>query len=168
MKRCSTHQQVLAAVGCEPTGIVAVDGIPLAGKTTLAHALGSGLGLKVVSADHYVNRKPGSYFSQLNLEALARAIDASRPCIFEGICCLQVLAALGLSTDRLVYVKKMAASIWTDEARLDDFASHGPDENTPTDPVALHLRNIWIEVASCHLQYKPHTVAYLTFERSAA
>ena len=170
MKLCSTPQQVVAAIA-QPARIIAVDGIQLSGKTRLARELGSELGLKVIKADDYLNKNQGSFFSQLNLTALAKDLGNSGPCIFEGICCLQVLGALGESADHLIYVKRMYASGWADEARLDAFEKHGPpllDDSESPDPLAVHLRNLWIEVASYHLRYQPHKTASLTYARSAA
>ncbi|WP_367155643.1 hypothetical protein [Methylomonas sp. HYX-M1] len=149
--------------------LVAVDGFQASGKTTIARALGVGLGRRVISADDYLHRHQGSFFVNLDIERLAADVQALDSCVLEGVCCLQVLEAIGETSDCLVYVKRMAKWGWAEEDELEKYAVQGVAHlSKPTEPLAISLRTLWDEVARYHIQFQPHVVATITYERSEA
>ncbi len=172
MLRCHTPEQVVAAVCMrKPKGILAVDGFQASGKTTLACTVGLHLGRKVVSADDYLNKNQGAFFSQLRLPELAATLSPPDNYILDGVCCLQVLDVLGISVDTIVYVKRMASWGWADEAALKSFSQHGRTtlsaDGEPVDHCARLLRELWAEVAAYHVAYRPHERAHIAYERAA-
>ena len=169
MHRCTTPEQVASAVAEQRARVVAVDGFQASGKTTLARALGAALGCKVISADQYLHRNRDAFFPHLDLKRLAEDVETAGTCILEGVCCLQVLRAIGGTPNCLVYVKRMAASRWVDEDALETYTTQGlPPLTEPIDPLAKSLRALWEEVARYHTQFSPHVVAQVVYERGAA
>jgi hypothetical protein len=175
MSPCHTPEAVASAISLDTTRVIAIDGFQASGKTTLAGALSDQLKLPVISADDYVTKNQGAFFEYLKLEELAAALRLHERCIFEGVCCLQILQAVGVHANVLVYVKRMAIWGWADEDELESFVStpRGPSDATPLnteirDPLQVTLRNLWEEVAQYHRQYRPHEVANLMYERNAA
>ena len=172
---CHTPEAVASAISFDTTRVIAIDGFQGSGKTTLARALSEQWNIPVVSADNYLIRNQGAFFNSLRIEWLSAALGAHERYIFEGVCCLQVLQAIGVNANVLVYVKRMAAWGWADEDELASFASapSSTAEETPPlaeirDPLQITLRDLWEEVAQYHWQYRPHEVADLSYERSAA
>lgn len=168
MQACITLQQVVKALSVLDSGLVAIDGFQGSGKSTLAKAIGQALKLKVFNADDYLARNQGSFFNHLDLDRLATDVTAAGPCIVEGLCCLQILHAIGRSADSLVYVKRMAIWGWADEDELESYAANGlaplPE---PVEPLAKSLQSLWDEAARYHTHFQPHLVANVVFERSA-
>ncbi len=165
LHRCSSQSEVVSALGREHTGVIAVDGFQGSGKTTLALELAKSIARRVVSADEFLHRNRGSFFEHLDLAKLSAAVGEGKDCILEGVCCLQMLQALKLSSATLVYVKRMAVWGWADEDELIQFDANGLPKEVPTDPLALALRGLWGEVAQYHVSFRPHEVACIVYER---
>jgi len=71
------------------------------------------------SIDSFLNQHEGQYFKSLRLDGLRNQIAAAQgTVIVEGICLLQVLEAVSVPYDELVYVKRMESG-WTDEEECD-------------------------------------------------
>lgn len=175
MHPCRTAEAIASAIAFDTTRVIAIDGFQASGKTTLARALSEQWNIPVISADNYLIKNRGEFFKYLRLEELSAELRAHERYIFEGVCCLQILQAIGVTANVLVYVKRMAAWGWADEDELASFASSPSStaEETPPmaemrDPLQTTLRDLWEEVALYHWQYRPHEVADLSYERSAA
>jgi hypothetical protein len=167
--RCTTPEEVVTAALLQGAPLVAVDGFQASGKTTVASVLGVGLGRRVISFDDYLHRNQGSFFPSLDVERLAADVKAVESCILEGVCCRQVLQAIGETSACLVYVKRMAKWGWADEDELEAYTVHGLAHiSRPTDPLAIPLRTLWEEVARYHTRFQPHLVATISYERGAA
>jgi hypothetical protein len=87
--------------------VIGLDGMPGAGKSSLASWLAWQLGAKAVHLDLYVQRKgvPLSW----RTEELSRVLDArlslGRPVIVEGIMLLDALAQIGREPDFLAWIE---------------------------------------------------------------
>jgi hypothetical protein len=169
VKLCKTIEDVASAISLKATGLIAIDGFQASGKTTLAKALSQRCGFPVVSADDYLNRNMGSFFAHLRLEELSAALQQHKSCIFEGICCLKILEALGFPAGVLVYVKRMAIWGWADEDELPPEGQASSDlQSEAPDPVQVALQSLWAEVAQYHRHYRPHQAAGVVYERCDA
>lgn len=152
---------------------IAIDGADGSGKSTLARELGTTLGLRIVHLDDFVDRGKGAFFEHLNLAAVAEDIASDKPILIEGICMLQVLEAIGVEADAIVYVKRMGDHYWLDEGHLDP---DGPLEEhlavlrTELAPIAAKLGEsgdlgLAEEVIRYHANYRPHEGATVAFLR---
>ena len=175
MRVCHTPEEVASAASVHAIRVIAIDGFQASGKTTLARTLSKQLGIPAVSADDYLVKNQGAFFKYLKFEELSAALRAHERYIFEGVCCLQILQTIGVAASAVVYVKRMAVWGWADEDELESFVgapSGEPGSNSSAvearDPLQITLQNLWEEVAEYHRQYRPHEVANLVFERSAA
>ena len=175
MRVFRTSLEIASAVSTDSDRVIAVDGFQASGKTTLGRALAGHLGIRLVSADDYLNRNKGAFFDHLRLGELAGALTSPEPCIFEGVCALQILDAVGVIADKLVYVKRMAVWGWADSDELEpDLDLSGSPLHTlsvtkgPADPIQVALSKLWAEVAGYHKRYRPHEVADIVYERSDA
>jgi hypothetical protein len=152
--------QLAHAVSPEGLQLISVDGFHASGKTTLARALGAAWQRRVVSADDYLIRNQGTFFASLRLADLAAALVRG-PVIFEGVCAQQILEALGIQPDLMIYIKRMAMWGWADDPDLDNDPLEGP-----IDPLQAQLRTLWEEVATYHRRYMPQASADVCVERS--
>lgn len=155
--------------------LIAIDGAHGSGKSTLAKTLGQFLDAKVVEADVFLTKHQDSYFPNLDWDSIAKAIDRSKLCIFEGICIRQILSELSLTPDVHVYVKRMRRWGWVDE---DEFVFSGTVEEhleQLTKRVAEFIEpgkepqlGLWEEVIRYHANYQPHEQADYVFLRGDA
>ncbi len=174
MHLCFTPEDVASAISGDSHRLIAIDGFQGSGKTTLARTLGKLLNMPVVSADDYLNRNQGAFFGHLRIEELASALMNRGPCIFEGVCTLQILEAVGDQPNVLIYVKRMAIWGWADEDELGNVLAT-PNGSPPRaleaaeqlDPLQIALQGLWGEVAQYHRRYRPHEFAHVLYERSA-
>lgn len=163
-----TLDDIISLLPKDAPRLIAIDGFQAAGKTTLAKQLANHLCLTVVSADDYLNRNQGSFFRHLDLKKLSAVLCQQERCIFDGVCCLQVLQAIGVRANVLVYVKRMAIWGWADQEELETFVEgSSPFGSQEPDPLQITLHNLWSEVAKYHHQYRPHLVANIIHERAA-
>lgn len=84
--------------------LIALDGCPGAGKSTLAARLSARLTIRTVRLDDYLVPEPTGFLDFLAYEELQRAL-LRRPVIVEGVCMLDVLDRLDLRPDQLVYLR---------------------------------------------------------------
>jgi energy-coupling factor transporter ATP-binding protein EcfA2 len=168
-------QELAHMLSLQGIRLVLVDGAHGSGKSTLASTLGGLLNARVIEADSFLRKNQGSYFPNLDLKSLRASIDPACICILEGICMLQVIRALQLKPDAVVYVKRMARWGWADE-----------DDLVPSSPVETHLAQLkeqasqfsdsdeeatlglWEEVIRYHVQFAPHTQPDFVYLRSDA
>jgi hypothetical protein len=157
--------------------VIGIDGAGGSGKSTLAEKLGPMLGAQVLSVDAFLNRNEGQYVKSLRLDELRTQLAAARgPTIVEGICLLQVLDALSVTYDQLVYVKLMEGGRWDHAEECDVAGDPKPriaellerarefdlamgDEPAASLPASLE------EVIWYHAKYRPQdraTVEYWT------
>lgn len=166
-------EEIVSAISPRSMQVIAIDGFQASGKTTLARSLATHWNLQVISADDYLNRNQGGFFAHLKLEELSDSLQKTTPCIFEGLCALQILEAVELSPDLMIYVKRMTIQGgWADAMEIDTsmLSSSGivlPTQNAtePLNPLQVSLRALWEEVAQYHKLYQPHKRADVFYER---
>jgi len=168
-----TPLELASALSEAGASLIAIDGNHGSGKSTLAAAIQSLIGASIVSFDNFLAQGQGSYFSNLDLEAIAAAARATSPCLLEGICMLQVLEATSLFPDAFVYVKRMAPWGWVDQdelvingCSLDEHLTMLREQSavfaTPGVSMSLGLSE---EVIRYHTYYLPHERAGYVFNR---
>lgn len=143
--------------------LVAIDGVPGAGKSTLRRNLAGPLSASELELDNFLIRNQKEFVAAVRTDDLASALASSRALVIvSGACVLKVLASLQLKPDVLIYVKRMAVWGWADEeavsgSQIEELAGI---QNTSSDALALHL-----EVRRYHREFRPHDVADIVFER---
>ena len=93
--------------------LIALDGLPGAGKSTLAIRLSADLGVKSVHLDDYLVRNGVGYTDYLEYGEIRRALSV-RPVIVEGVCMLDVLDRMGLRPDQLIYLRAPCSARYLD------------------------------------------------------
>ncbi|MCP1765029.1 hypothetical protein [Bradyrhizobium japonicum] len=94
-----------------PPRIIAIDGRPYSGKTTLGRFLSWWFNISLIETDLFLFEGEGRY--RYREEEVARIIDArmstDRPVIIEGVTVLRQLAAINRAADFLIYVENASA-----------------------------------------------------------
>lgn len=93
--------------------VIAIDGFPGVGKSTLAASLSALLTIRAVHLDDYLAHESLGFTDHLRYDALQCALE-HRPVIVEGVCMLDVLDRLDLRPDQFIYLQAPFA-----ERRLD-------------------------------------------------
>jgi adenylate kinase family enzyme len=91
--------------------IITIDGIDGCGKTTIADCLGEQLRIPVIHLDDYIEKNQDGYVDFIRYDelrnALKKARDASSSIIVEGVCVLQVLENIDMTSDYKIYLWKI-------------------------------------------------------------
>lgn len=146
--------------------LIAIDGVPGAGKSTLREQLAKDLGAGEVDLDDFLIRNQGKFVDALRMEDLAAALtSARRPIVASGICMLQVLHRLKREPDALIYVKRMAIWGWAD---ADEVEGSQIEELAAISGLSDHEMVLELEVRAYHRQFMPQEVAQVVFERPPA
>lgn len=165
----ATVDQLSTVISNGAFKLIAVDGFHASGKTTLTRNLSQRCKLPRISADDHLNRNQGHFFDRLRLPEIAESIGNSPRCIFEGVCALQILEAINVKPDIIIYVKRMASWGWADGDHLEnlDIKTQQPPEpgTIPNEPLQVALQGLWREVVLYHQRYQPHLIANYVFER---
>lgn len=143
--------------------LVAIDGVPGAGKSTLRRNLAGPLSASELELDDFLIRNQKEFVAALRTDDLASALASSRGLVIvSGACVLKVLASLQLKPDVFIYVKRMAIWGWADEEEVNGSQIEGSAAITKasSDAAALDL-----EVRRYHGEFRPHEVADVVFER---
>jgi hypothetical protein len=149
--------------------LVAIDGFPAAGKSTLAKYIGTKTAMRVISIDMYLSKNKGSYFPHLDLTKIGTDIDMSEKCIVEGLCCLKVLNEICRPPTAIIYVKRTGRCGWLDEDDLTDkvdqelAAACGELDAAENSYIALMA-----EVRAYHASYRPHETSDIEYLRAEA
>ena len=104
--------------------IIGIDGAIGAGKSCLAHAIGSRFGETVISLDKYVTSGKGRYRTSIRYQSLRQDLERykgqERVLVVEGVCLLEILDRVDVSPDVVVYVKRVSRNgYWLDEETCD-------------------------------------------------
>ncbi|MCY4596261.1 MAG: hypothetical protein OXC19_15860 [Bryobacterales bacterium] len=148
-------------------GVIGIDGFCGSGKTFLARQLSKALKADLISTDCHVVKQGGHwhYVDRLDLTALSNSLHQTagtdRKVILEGICLLEVITRLGVSTNsvRFVYVKRLSknSGIWHDGFDLEDF------ENS--DSASTGIPEPHLSVFRYHRVFNPHRSADFEYQR---
>jgi broad-specificity NMP kinase len=157
---------VLKAIETQRTGsvrVIAVDGFPGSGKSTLGAQVAAALDAQVVDFDDFLIRDQGEFISALKLTDLATAMDADQGLVVaSGVCMLLVLLRLQIKPDLLVYVKRMAIWGWADQDEVEGDEAEGATIITGSN---LDHHPLDLEVHRYHRQFRPQDVADVVLER---
>jgi len=136
-----------------------------AGKTALACELAELLGGIRVSLDSYAGlsyTETEDYVANIMQHYLVsdmRKLKVTFPfVVVEGICLLEVLAALSESPDSIIYVKRISAmGLWHDGYHLEDYETN---QSIHENREGLHKSEF-----EYHAKWHPHEHAHVVFER---
>ncbi|AOI94088.1 hypothetical protein WS58_16440 [Burkholderia pseudomultivorans] len=150
-----------------PTGLIAIDGCPLAGKSTARVQLCERLGAIGLELDNFVVRDQREYVKALRTDDVSRALqDAlSRTgrVLLDGVCMREILALLGFAARLHVYVQPISPyGIPSNLETLD------AEDGKPLDPtVATFFNELDHEVFRYHAAYRPFKQADVIYYRTA-
>lgn len=156
---------------------IGIDGKDGSGKTTLAQRIAEQIKGKVVSLDEYVEKNKGGYVPYLRVEEIRATLSSETgPLVVEGVCLLAPAERIGVTIDKLIYVKRMNSyRLWLDEEECD-----------PKEPVedliekleknlgifeeseaseTVQLRELVKEIVRYHAEYQPSKQADYIFHR---
>lgn len=138
-----------------------------AGKSTASQQLVQDLSAPLVSVDGYASTEAGElpYLRRLRLASLtadlAHALSDAGVVIVEGICVLDVLDAIGMRANLLVYVKRVTTHpvlpLWHDGFHLEDYERDGPLSATEN--------GLYRDEVEYHVRRRPHELADVVYER---
>jgi len=107
--RGQSFVQIARRIRQTDASLIAIDGLPGAGKSTLAASLSALLTIRAVHLDDYLVHGSVGFTDYLRYEDLQRAL-LQRPVILEGVCMLDVLDRLELRPDQFVYLQAPIAT----------------------------------------------------------
>jgi hypothetical protein len=149
---------------------IAIDGVDGSGKTYLANQLGIKLGIPVLNTDDNLTRDRGNYVKNLNIKDILKSIKSKESFIIHGVCLLEILSILNISSDCFIYVKRINIhGEWVDEEEC--YIMNSPEEKIRM--IENYLKTLFPtakltefrkEVIRYHSNYKPYTKAII-FER---
>jgi hypothetical protein len=144
-------------------GVIAVDGFPLAGKTSLAAKLSALTGFQAFDLDPYFIRGGNDFVAGIDRERLAADICAAAgPSIISGICVLDVLDVMRTRTAAHVYVKCLGFSgTWFDGEDID---SDTVERRLSIPGAESEVGWMHIQVRDYHRLRRPHERADHIFE----
>jgi hypothetical protein len=163
---------LLAAGPASLSGVIGIDGIDGAGKSTLAKSLCELIGGTVLSVDGFVAENQGGYVPHLNVQSLKRSVgECRRPLIVEGVCLLAVLKAVSVKADVLIYVKRLGG-FYDPDAHPDEpveelvrrFVEQHRDfvvidaelsGDPAPDPASIQWSPLREEIVRYHAEYRP-------------
>lgn len=99
-----TLDKIARRIDPTETSLIAIDGLPGAGKSTLASSLAERLRIRTVHLDDFIDPECTGFTDDLRYEDLRSAL-VQRPLIVEGVCMRDVLDRLSLSPTRFVYLQ---------------------------------------------------------------
>lgn len=143
--------------------VIAIDGVTLAGKSTLGARLASRLRGTHLDLDDFVERDRGVFVAALRASSLLDAMKrSSSPLVICGICSLAAQQKAGIEGAFQIYLKRITMTGWMDGEEvygnlLDEIATaygKNPKDYRPA-----------FEVREYHRQYRPDECADVVFER---
>jgi hypothetical protein len=141
-------------------GLIAIDGYPGAGKSTVAREVAARLGVQCVHLDDFLLRNRGSFLKCLKYAELAASLH-SRPLVVEGVCLLAVLDRIGVIPDVVVYVRAVDAT--NQRSKNAGIVKGGTARSSPGREGGLAE-----EVADYHRDFRPIAKADIIYISGAA
>jgi hypothetical protein len=144
--------------------LVGIDGFDGTGKTTLAFQLARQLAGIRVGLDSYIDKETPAddYVGLIRSEHLKRDIfnlvNLFPFVVVDGVCLLNALESVGVSPNRLVYVKKFSPQgLWHDGFHLENYIAGEPVDS-------------WLaeSVYGYHQAKQPHTKALICYHWTEA
>lgn len=118
-------------------GLIAFDGRPTAGKTSVAANMASRVGCTAVDADKFLVKDLGVFVDALRIDDLRQGIEAGGPLVLlSGVCAQRVLKQLGRSAAAVVWVE-IASPLRIDQI-CRDFYEHDEGDNEAPDNLPLY------------------------------
>lgn len=144
--------------------LIGIDGFMKAGKTTLAFELAERLGGIRLSIDTFADRnvETEDYAEKVMMRYLSSDLTKLRAAfpfvVADGICLLQVLEAVPMAPDALIYVKRVSAvGLWHDGLHLEDYEA---DQSVRDSTHGFRRSEM-----EYHLKWRPHERAGLIYDR---
>lgn len=143
--------------------LIAIDGVPGSGKSTLRAHLVDFFSAHSVELDDFLVRDRGEFVGALRMGDLSAALSEQPGLVIvSGACMLQVLERLQSAPDVLVYVKRMARWGWADEDEVESDQLEMLSNSFGLNDSDLSLNH---EVRLYHQKFRPQDKASIVFER---
>ncbi|WP_322080089.1 nucleoside/nucleotide kinase family protein [Burkholderia cenocepacia] len=160
-----TFDALAAKVERVRAGIVAIDGCPLAGKSTVCVQICERLGIVGLELDDYLVPDRGEYVNALRTNEVLRALQEAHSrtslVLLDGVCMRAILEVLDITADLLVYVQPISHSgVLGNLEMLDAENGKFPDPTT-----AYFFNELDREVFAYHSAYQPFSRADLVYYR---
>jgi len=154
--------------------LIAIDGVPGVGKSTLAETMAKRLKTRPVQLDRFLSRRRDGYVRYINRYRLERSLRGLRTAVVEGVCVLKVLRSVGREPDALIYIKRFSSGRWADEQ---DFVPTGSldghlaaiqaEADAWSGALGGHFnRSLKEEVIRYHVEFNPHHEATHVYVRA--
>jgi len=113
----------LKNLSLSPPRIISIDGVDGVGKSALACKIAKELSVPHIEIDAFVQNQQGGYIKYIDYDRLGEKIVhekmSNHTVVVEGICVLQILNRLNLTSDVSVYVKVIDVyGFWTHQMLL--------------------------------------------------
>jgi hypothetical protein len=106
-----------------PEGLMAFDGYPGAGKSTIAKEIAANLRMECIHLDDFLTPGLGRFVSAIDISKLSAELH-KRPIVVEGICMLAVMKQLSLMPDLLIYVQPDQAEAFIGESLAEEVGAY--------------------------------------------
>jgi hypothetical protein len=106
-----------------PEGLMAFDGYPGAGKSTIAKEIAANLRMECIHLDDFLTPGLGRFVSAIDISKLSAELH-KRPIVVEGICMLAVMKQLSLMPDLLIYVQPDQAEAVIGESLAEEVGAY--------------------------------------------
>lgn len=162
---CRGAEDLISAIRTlpAPPRLIAIDGVPGSGKSTLRSQLALAFDAQEVELDDFLTPDQGEFVAALRMDDLASALTSPLGLIVvSGACMLKVLEHLHLEPDVLVYVKRMAIWGWADQ---DEVEGDQIDQIAAALDVIAEISHLHVEVRDYHREFQPQNIAHIVLER---
>ena len=143
-----------------PPRIIAIDGLPGAGKTALGKRLAERMSCIQLDTDDFVRPGVGAYVDRLCLDDLLTKIgEASHLMVLTGIFMRDITLKLSIGEPVNLYVKRMTNTGWFDGDYIYNIYSKIEYDLDDSE------LNLWKGLRDYHLKHRPDALADVVFER---
>jgi len=151
-------------VAAQKGGLIVLDGLPGAGKSTLARDLEASLDCLVVDADCFLVKERGIFIGALRVPELAAELRTAlaRPgvVLLASICARKVVELVGIDATAFIYVLLLTAEGEPDEK----YALEAEEEFNLAELEGLS--ELDVEVRAYHWNYEPRRTADVIYYRT--
>jgi cytidylate kinase len=147
--------------------VIAIDGFPGSGKTTVANRMAKAMPAVHVEVDQFLERNRGGFLTFIDYSSLAEVVrrnSREEVILVEGVCVKAVLARIAIAEDLHVYVKRTGQHrIWYEGRTFVEF--HSVEDALRYEESLGPVPGLTRDVLGYHYDYQPHKTADIVYER---